>query len=95
MFDTLKDLFFSIYGALVVAALILDSFWCLFAYGLLGLSYPSAFVVTCIVVLYRRDRNRERAMMKADLQIDSERQSKAIEEYITLLGKRRKQKKRT
>ncbi len=90
MFETIKALFFSVYGCIVVVALGIGSMWCLFAYGLIGLLYPGSFVFVCAFVLYRRERNREKAMMKADLQIDSKRQETAIDEYVALIKKNKK-----
>jgi hypothetical protein len=92
MLDTLKSLFSSIYRCLVVAALMLGSFWRLFAYETMGLLYPCLIASVCALVLYRRERNRERAMVKADLQISSERQEEAIDEYVALVNENKKKK---
>jgi hypothetical protein len=79
VFDTLKALFFSLYGVFVLAALFLGSLWCLFAYGLFGLLYPCSFIVVCVFVLERRERNREAAMAKLDSQVNTETQMAAID----------------
>jgi len=94
MLDIFKDFFLSVYGCFILAALGLGTLWCLSAYGTIGLLYPAVFVSACSVVLYHRERNRERAMIKADLQIDSEMQQKAIDDYLNLpsVKKRRKEK---
>lgn len=42
--------------------------------------------------LVPRERNREQAMAKADLQIGSERQERAIDEYVALVNKDKKKK---
>ena len=94
MLETLKALFFSIYGCFVIVALLLGSVWCLFAYGAVGLLYPCFFVSVCAFVLYLRERNRERAMAKTDLQISSERQEEAIDEYVALVNKNKKKKEK-
>ena len=94
MLDTLKALFFSIYGCFVVVALIFGTLWCMVAYGTVGLVYPCFFVSACALVLNRRERNRERAMVKADLQISSEGQEKAIDEYVALVNKSKKTNKK-
>jgi hypothetical protein len=95
MFETLKALFFSIYGCFVVVALIFGTFWCVVAYGTMGLLYPYFFVSVCAFVLYRRERDRERAMAKTDLQISSERQEKAIDEYVALINKNKKKNEKS
>jgi hypothetical protein len=68
----------------------MGSVWCLFAYGYLGLLYPAAFISTVAFVRNRIERNAERAMIKTDLMIDSERQEKAIDEYVALVSKNKK-----
>jgi hypothetical protein len=86
MFDTLKALFFSIYGCFVITALMGGTMWCLVAYGSMGLIYPASFAAPCIFVLYRRERNQVKAMIKGatDIQIDSEKQQKAIDSYLNI-----------
>jgi hypothetical protein len=93
MFEAIKALFSSVYGCFVVAALTIGSFWCLFAYGSIGLIYPGSFVSVCALVLYLRERNRDKAMLRVDLQIDSERQGKAIDEYVALINKSKKKQR--
>jgi hypothetical protein len=93
MFDTIKSLFLSIYGVFI-AALFLGSIWCLFSYGLFGLIYPSMFLISLFLVLYKRERNREKALAKTDLQIDTEKQAKAIDEYVELIDKQQKKKRK-
>lgn len=90
MFETLKAFFFSIYGCFVVVALVFGTLWCVFAYGTIGWLYPCSFVSVGAFFLNRRERNRERALAKADLQISSERQEEAIDEYVALINKNKK-----
>jgi amino acid permease len=94
MFDTIKALFLSIYGALIFVPFFVGSMWCIFAYGLFGLIYPSMFVITLSLVLYKRERNREKALAKTDLQIDTEKQAKAIDEYVELINKQQEKKQK-
>jgi amino acid permease len=92
MFETLKAFFFSIYGCFVVVVLVFGTLWCAFAYGTIGWLYPCSFVSVGAFFLYRRERNRMQAMAKADLQISSERQEEAIDEYVALINKNKKKR---
>ena len=92
MLDTLKALFSSIWGCFIFTPLFIGSLWCLFFYGSIGLLYPASYVVAFFLVLYKRERSRDKLMMKADLQIDSNRQMKAIDEYVALINKNKKKK---
>ena len=94
MFDTIKSFFLSVYGALIMPPLFIGSAWCLLAYGLFGLIYPSVYVVFLFIVLYKRERNRERALAETDLQIDTEKQAKAINDYVELINKQQKKRKK-
>lgn len=89
MLDTFKSLFFSIYGCFVILAVFIGSLWCLFAYGAAGLAYPGSILLLFSFLLYRRERNREKAMLKSDLQLNTARHEKAIEEYVALIKKKK------
>jgi hypothetical protein len=73
-----------------MGALVLGSFWCLIAYGLIGLAYPSTFVLLCIIVLILRENSRIKMLEKGEVQITSERQAEAIDEYVALVKKKEK-----
>jgi DNA-directed RNA polymerase subunit RPC12/RpoP len=85
VFDTLKAFFFSLYGAFVFPVLFIGSMLCLFVYGFAGLGYPCGAIATLAIVLYRRERSAQKALSKGDLQIDSVRQQKAINDLVEIM----------
>jgi DNA-directed RNA polymerase subunit RPC12/RpoP len=62
-----------------------SSFWCLFAYGLAGLGCPLVWIAFLSFVIYRREKNREKAMSASEIQIDSDHQVRAIGELVALM----------
>jgi hypothetical protein len=86
LFDTIKDLFGSIYACFLVGAFVLGSFYFGFSgQWLLFLGWCLLFVVPWICVLDKRTRkSRELGMKEGEIQIDSERQAKAINDYLNI-----------
>jgi amino acid permease len=86
LFDTIKHLFGSIYGCFFVGAFVLGGFYfCFSGQWLLFVGWCLLFVVPWIYILDRRMRkSRELAMKGGEIQIDTERQAKAISDYLSI-----------
>ena len=86
MFDTIKQFFGSIYPCFLTGAFVLGSFYFGFSgQWLLFLGWCLLFVVPWIYILDRRTRKtRELDMKEGEIQIDSARQAKAINDYVNI-----------
>jgi hypothetical protein len=80
----IKDLFGSIYGCFYIGAVFLGGLYCFVAYRWFGILYIAPFIIVPWAILYRRERSKEACMAKLDVQISTERQSKALDEYLNL-----------
>jgi hypothetical protein len=93
VFDTLKDIFLSIYGAFIIVAFLFGTFF----FGFYG--NPYYFVGWCclffVPIIYKKnqmDKQANKAMGSGELQITSDVQEKAIKEYVEIIRGRNKRK---
>jgi hypothetical protein len=85
LFDTLKDFLGSIYGCFVIGAFVLGSFYFGFsAQWLFLLGWCLLFTVPWMYILDKRTRKNRELAMKGEIQIDSKRQAKAINDYFSI-----------
>lgn len=86
MFDAIKNILGSIYACFFLGAFVLGSFYFSFSgQWVFLLRWWLVFVVPWIYVLDRRNRKRNELDMKeGEIQIDSERQAKAINDYLNI-----------
>lgn len=86
MFDTVKQLFGSIYGCFLIGAFVLGGLYFGFSgQMLLFVGWCMLFLVPWIYILdKRRRKTRELDMRGGEIQISSERQAKAISDYLNI-----------
>jgi len=89
MFETVKDFFFSLYGAFIVVVFWIGALY----FGSLGYQFLTVWIVLFLVpIIYKLnqiDKENGRLQAVGD-RITTERQVKAIDDYILMIKKKSK-----
>ena len=89
MFDTVKDFFGSIYGAFVIIVFMLGAL--LFAFSgnpLFFVGWCSIFLVAMVYKKNKMDKDAAKANIAGELQITTDVQEKAINDYVKIILRR-------